>query len=979
MKKKRSHIYGKIPHLSLVEQIVIGISSLSFLFISLPTFHSFAGTLTPAIFFGLAVFLSLRQFHKSKLSNYKNTFDLLHGSNRIPLIIKLYIIVGLQIIWYILPSLMVHFLYHTLEDVLAIKLDLPTEYIIKCALLLCLYIGHFVSQKIMIIVQFILTIPSLIFFFTLIYSVFFRTQNFSNFQIAHSSNLTTSVYSGVMLGLYVIATSIVFQSSTQLDHDQDSPKTFFQNPTFPIIGILFFLAIILIGYSGFFQTVVGHNDQYGIILLLFKGILPIQISSLFSAIISYSTFILLGNLAIIVLSRSFSKTLCHLETSGDNEFHGQLDFESSSLSILFSMLISIVGIFLVPFLHDPILFISPIFIFSIILLQNIHYFSKSKIPKTFARKLIFYMFLALQFTFLIYTWIQNGFVFSIASMLLPFGIIFMGFVFYVGYKNTLETRKNNHLPRIHLDSPFIVVWLVILLLCVVVSSILLTWFTAKYVSGSTFFDRAEILGLILVGSCFATIGLASILTFPQIENLRKLSKRLTQLNSILEVDIRKRMEAESSLLLLSKHDELTKLGNRGLLQDQLSHNLIRIQKNSINAFTLILINLNRFKSINDSLGIGIGDEVLIQVAQRLQDTFGNTGQLFRLGSDEFGIIIPETQLEKKPIKDYIDGIFQLFAVPFLIGKRKIFLTISMGVNYIDSFELSPQSLIKGTSVALHEARKMGKGKYAIFNQEQYERVMSILKMEQSLPSAINNREFKLFYQPIFNLQTRSLSGFETLIRWPWINNTIVQPSKFIPLAEDTELVIPLTWWILEEACKHLRHLQKHYNNPELTIAVNFSIKQFYEPDIIQRIHDIAEQNQIPLHCLKIEITESIIQDSEEILQTMIEMSKQGIHLHLDDFGTGYSSLAYLNNLPIRAVKIDKSFIRDLDNYRSKQITKAMIDLAHGLELKTIVEGVETHDQLEFVKKIGAQMGQGYLFSKPLSHNKSLFFSLPKDL
>jgi diguanylate cyclase (GGDEF)-like protein len=538
-------------------------------------------------------------------------------------------------------------------------------------------------------------------------------------------------------------------------------------------------------------------------------------------------------------------------------------------------------------------------------------------------------------------------------------------------KFTNQTLAKNEFEVLSSDFTSIIV-----LLIVEIATILFSWYVGSQVSGHPFFDHTETVYIVIAATCTATIGFSLIYLLGHLRQLKKLHDENIRINQILELDIQKRIEAESALILSLTHDELTELGNRNLLKDQLQYFVSQIESKVIKDFGFILININRFKSINDSLGIQVGDTLLKHVGTRIINSYPLNDTVFRLGSDEFGIIIPNITANKESVTAQIEGILSMFSYPFEIGKRKIFITVSMGVNIIDSTDLLPETIIKGTDIALHEARNKGKNTYSLFDNDQYNRVLEILNMEQNLRSAINNQEFHLYYQPIINLKDNSLSGFETLIRWPGENNTIVQPDKFIPLAEDTDLVIPLTWWILEEACKTLKDFQDHFHNKNLTVSVNFSIKQFYESDIVERILSILEKSGLPVQCLKIEVTESIIQDSDEILKVMREINSSGIQMYLDDFGTGFSSLGSLNILPIKAVKIDKSFIRDLDDFKSQEITRAMVALAHSIGHKTIVEGIETLDQLIFIKHIGAQFGQGFYFSKPLDAESIKKLSFP---
>jgi diguanylate cyclase (GGDEF)-like protein len=526
------------------------------------------------------------------------------------------------------------------------------------------------------------------------------------------------------------------------------------------------------------------------------------------------------------------------------------------------------------------------------------------------------------------------------------------------------------------DNTVILLTQVVLLLIVEIVTILTTWFVVLFIVGESFFYKLDHLAFILVASCFTTIAIAASTIFPQIQNLDNTTKRLAEVNTMLEKDIQRRIIAENALLTITTHDDLTGLGNRKLLAEYILSYIKKIKKKSISQFGIMMLNLNRFKSINDSLGNKIGDELLKSVANRLKATVSDEYDIYRVGSDEFAILIPDLK-SRDLLMSVTQDILSSFTFPFLVKGRQLFITASVGVNLIHDGDLSVDGVLSETNIALLEAKKIGKNRHSFFDREQYDRVQNLLNLETNLPNAIKNKEFELYYQPIVNLNTNKISGYETLVRWAHGNDTLLPPSSFIPLAEETDLVVPLTWQILERACLDMREFQKHFNNDNLRVNVNFSLKQFFEPDLVKRIINIAKKAELSVSCIKIEITESMLQDSEDLKYVMNELSDNNIKLNLDDFGTGYSSLGYLNTLPISALKIDKSFIRGL-NPKSLEITQAMINLAKNIGAWTIVEGIETQEQLKIVKEMKADFGQGYYFGRAMPASEVFTFKYPKD-
>jgi diguanylate cyclase (GGDEF)-like protein len=562
------------------------------------------------------------------------------------------------------------------------------------------------------------------------------------------------------------------------------------------------------------------------------------------------------------------------------------------------------------------------------------------------------------------------------GILLPFGIIIADKlipVFARIIKPNLRIISKKMSVFQSIDNTIIIFTQILLLLVIEIVTILSTWFMLLYMKNESFLYRLDHLALILVVSCFSTIALAALTVFSQIQNLEASSKQLADLNLTLKGDIQRRDIAEQALAVLSTHDNLTNLGNRLLVRKNLQTHLKKIKRGTISQFGIIIVNINRFKSINDSLGSQVGDELLKAVANRLVITLPKQNVIYRLGGDEFAVILPEvTKIDEMVIA--AQDIISSFAFPFLVKGKQLFATASLGVNTINDGDHSADDVLSETNVALLEAKKIGKNKYSLFDKIQYERVLSLLNLETRLPKAIQNKEFELFYQPIVNLKTDRIAGYETLVRWAR-DGSLLPPASFIPMAEETDLVVPLTWQILEKACFDARELQKKFKNDYLRINVNFSLKQFFEPNLVKRIIEIAQKAEIAVSCIKIEITESMLQDSEDLKYVMNEMSDSDIKLNLDDFGTGYSSLGYLNTLPISALKIDKSFIRTL-NPKSLEITQAMINLAANIGAWTIVEGIETQEQLTIVKEMGANFGQGYYFARPMPFEEIMEFRYP---
>jgi diguanylate cyclase (GGDEF)-like protein len=591
--------------------------------------------------------------------------------------------------------------------------------------------------------------------------------------------------------------------------------------------------------------------------------------------------------------------------------------------------------------------------------------------------LIAYLIIPIELLSLFIGGIFQNPILTFLGLLLPIALILIDKIIATGddYLLTKSQKYISVIPNFKkIDNSTLIFSQIILLLILEIVSISGTWFILLYTQNISFLYKLDHLAFILVFSCFSTISVASSTVFSQIQNLDETRKQLALANLALSDDIEKLDLAESAIFMLSIKDNLTSLGNRKLLVSSLNKNLKRIKKNPKLELGILSININRFKSINDSLGYKIGDELLKAVASRIEKTISKKFEIYRSGGDEFAVIIPVLK-EQIKLEEVAQDIITSFTFPFIIKGKQLFITASIGINIIDITKVTVDSILSETNIALLEAKKVGKNTYSYFDKIQYEKVMSLLNLETNLPGAIKNKEFELFYQPIIHLESNTIAGYETLVRWA-NGSKLLPPSSFIPLAEETDLVVPLTWQILEKACFDVRELQIKFNNDRLRVNVNFSLKQFFEPDLVKRIVEIAKKAEIAVSCIKIEITESMLQDSEDLKYVMNELSDNGIRLNLDDFGTGYSSLGYLNTLPISALKIDKSFIKAL-NPKSLEITQAMINLATNIGASTIVEGIETEEQLIIVKNMGANFGQGFYFCKAVPFDQILDFVYPE--
>jgi diguanylate cyclase (GGDEF)-like protein/PAS domain S-box-containing protein len=432
-------------------------------------------------------------------------------------------------------------------------------------------------------------------------------------------------------------------------------------------------------------------------------------------------------------------------------------------------------------------------------------------------------------------------------------------------------------------------------------------------------------------------------------------------------DITDRKRAEEQLQHEAMHDVLTGLPNRAMFIDHLELAIARAQRNQDRKFAVLYVDLDRFKIINDSLGHAVGDQLLKEIALRLWNCVRAGDTVARLGGDEFVLLLEDVYAESEAI-EVAERIKSELAAPFTLNGREVFTTVSIGVASSWTSYHQAEGLIRDADAAMYRAKSLGKNRHEIYDSVMHAQVNDLLQMETALRLAVERKEFIVYYQSIVDLETFKISGFEALIRWNHPEKGFISPANFIPLAEETGLIVEIGEWVLREACQQMERWQKIFpSDPPLFVSVNLSSKQFIQSDLIQRIERIIKETKINPEGLKLEITESAVMDDVDSATEMLKKLRAlGIKLSIDDFGTGYSSLSYLHRFPIDTLKVDRSFVVNMsEDSENVEIVRTIVSLAQNLGMNVIAEGVETKEQLAALRKLGCENGQGYLFSKPV--------------
>lgn len=429
-------------------------------------------------------------------------------------------------------------------------------------------------------------------------------------------------------------------------------------------------------------------------------------------------------------------------------------------------------------------------------------------------------------------------------------------------------------------------------------------------------------------------------------------------------DITARKNYDEHLAHVASHDSLTDLPNRSLFNDRLVHALRNARRNKT-ICVLMFIDVDRFKTINDSLGHDIGDEVIIETAKRLKSTLRETDTVSRLGGDEFTIIL-ENLASPLQAQHAAEKIIDAFSSPFILNSQEIFVTLSIGIAINDTPKISHSELLRNADSAMYRSKGQGRNQYNFFSKDMNETTKRRLSLETDLRNAIANNEFELYIQPQITMENDRCTGGEALLRWHHPERGNIPPGQFIPIAEDSGIIVEIGQWVFEQSCKISKDINDLFEG-DFCLSLNISPKEFTLLKSAKWYLETAKKAGIEPHQIDIEITEGcIMSDTTNSIQLLNELSSYGFHLSVDDFGTGYSSLAYLHRFPIDALKIDQSFVRNLPHDPDAiSISQAIIHLAHSLRLEVIAEGVETKEQLDFMRKNRCEYVQGYYFSKPM--------------
>jgi diguanylate cyclase (GGDEF)-like protein/PAS domain S-box-containing protein len=438
-------------------------------------------------------------------------------------------------------------------------------------------------------------------------------------------------------------------------------------------------------------------------------------------------------------------------------------------------------------------------------------------------------------------------------------------------------------------------------------------------------------------------------------------------------DVTERSKAEESLRHHALHDTLTDLPNRAQFMNDLRLAVERADGNSYARFGVLFLDLDRFKVINDSLGHGVGDKLLIAIAERLKACVRPGDVVARLGGDEFTILLNRSG-DIAEVVGVADRLLFKISEPFQIDNYEVFTTASIGIVVSGTVPRQAEDFLRDADAAMYRAKEAGKARYEIFDSEMHVRNMNLLQVETDLRHAVERNEFEVLYQPIVELMTGRVDEFEALIRWRHPRHGLVLPNEFVHVAEETGLIISIGKWILEESCRQISTWQRRFGL-HLGVSVNLSAKQLMHPTLTPQVKEILLDTGLEARQLMLEVTEStVMEHSEKSLKVLSELDQLGIALSTDDFGTGYSSLSYLQRFPFERLKIDRSFIHMMDkDEKSAAIVKTILMLGENLNIEVVAEGIETAAQLEKVRSLGCTTGQGYLFSRPIDRDTAEAF------
>lgn len=435
----------------------------------------------------------------------------------------------------------------------------------------------------------------------------------------------------------------------------------------------------------------------------------------------------------------------------------------------------------------------------------------------------------------------------------------------------------------------------------------------------------------------------------------------------IQRDVTEKKKAEKQLIYDAFHDSLTGLYNRAWFLDQLHQSLMRANQCQDSMFALLFLDLDGFKLINDTLGHSVGDIFLQEVAQRIKASIRPEDKLARLGGDEFTIIIDNVN-DLSIISNIAHEIQSNLQKPLVLGAQEVFTSCSIGIALSNVGYETQEEMLRDADLAMYRAKSLGKSRSAVFNKTMHQVAVKRLNLENDLRKAIDKEQLEVYYQPVVSVVSQKIVGFEALLRWHHPENGFISPADFIPLAEETGLIIDIGKWVLTEACQHSRIFNQLSSSNSLFMNINLSPRQFKQSDLVTTIDDILEQTRCDRTLIKLEITESAILETDTKADAMLRKLKElGVKLCIDDFGTGYSSLSRLYQFPIDILKVDSCFIRAIGKHdRKEKILASIVNLAHNLDMEVVAEGVETEFQFQKVKQHQCEYVQGYLFGTPES-------------
>ncbi|WP_411747508.1 putative bifunctional diguanylate cyclase/phosphodiesterase [Psychrobacillus psychrotolerans] len=460
--------------------------------------------------------------------------------------------------------------------------------------------------------------------------------------------------------------------------------------------------------------------------------------------------------------------------------------------------------------------------------------------------------------------------------------------------------------------------------------------------------------------------------YPEILSIYSVFDKVGQLTNYYGVfsDISIEKETEKELEELTQSDLLTNILNRNAFNELLFEKI----NNSIHSHAILFIDLDRFKQINDTLGNEVGDQILIEVTNRINSIAGSSDIFARYGADEF--VFSRSNIEyQKEAANLAKDITKLFNKPFLINDTEVYVTASIGISIFPQDGKDIEKLINKADKAMYFAKQNGRNQYAFYFDDLKKDSKRIIVLEAELRKAIQNKDFFIHYQPKIGLAKQDIIGVEALVRWNNVKLGFVSPAEFIPIAEDTGLIIPLSEVILEKVCLDILESRSQGKIHILPVSINIASVHFQQDDFIERINSILMQYNCSPHLLELELTErTVMKDSDDIVNKLVKLKAMGFKISIDDFGTGYSSLSYLNRFPLNYLKIDKSFIQQITNLQDKQaIVETIILMAHRLHIKVVAEGVETIGQVKLLQQMGCDIIQGYYYSKPLAAKELMDF------